>query len=271
LTSFGENLKRERELRHISLREISEATKINLRYLDALEKNEFRHLPGGVFNKGFIRAFAQYIGIDPEAMVESYLEELQRQEARTQEREKEKGRRTAVEPRRGAPTREAPGPRRAPWIAAAVVFVVIAVAAVIGASTLLHRRARARLASPAHADVTAKEAGASREAPASSPPAGGAAAEPRLEGIAAKIVVDRPVRGSITCDGTLVHSLESLPQGAMLDVHCRETLVLDADDAGALRVGVDGAAPVRLGGDGTPLIGHRIVAASERAPGGGTP
>lgn len=75
MPSFGETLKRERELRQISLREISEATKINLRYLEALERDDFRHLPGGVFNKGFVRAFAQFIGIDAEAMVTAYLDE----------------------------------------------------------------------------------------------------------------------------------------------------------------------------------------------------
>ena len=81
MSSFGETLKRERELRQISLREIAEATKINLRYLDALERNDFRHLPGGVFNKGFVRAFAQFIGVDADSMVMAYLEEEQRQAA----------------------------------------------------------------------------------------------------------------------------------------------------------------------------------------------
>ncbi len=73
MSTFGEDLKRERELRKISLREVSEATKISLRFLDALERNEFSDLPGGVFNKGYVRAYAQYIGVDPEAMVNSYL------------------------------------------------------------------------------------------------------------------------------------------------------------------------------------------------------
>jgi cytoskeletal protein RodZ len=81
MSSFGETLRRERELRQISLREIAEATKINLRYLDALERDDFRHLPGGVFNKGFVRAYAQFIGIDPESMVTAYLEEDGRQQA----------------------------------------------------------------------------------------------------------------------------------------------------------------------------------------------
>jgi len=79
MSSFGESLKRERELRQISLQKISEATKINLRYLEALERNDFRHLPGGVFNKGFVRAYAQFIGVDPETMTTAYLQEEQRQ------------------------------------------------------------------------------------------------------------------------------------------------------------------------------------------------
>jgi hypothetical protein len=76
MASFGETLKRQRELREISLRQISEATKINIRYLEALEQNHFEILPGGLFNKGFIRAYAAYVGLDGEAMVNSYLSEL---------------------------------------------------------------------------------------------------------------------------------------------------------------------------------------------------
>lgn len=77
MPSFGEELRRERELRSISLREIAEATKVNLRYLEAIERNQFEALPGGVFNRGFVRAYAEFIGVDPEAMVNAYLLEEQ--------------------------------------------------------------------------------------------------------------------------------------------------------------------------------------------------
>lgn len=76
MASFGDTLKRERELREITLREISDATKINVRYLEALEENRFDSLPGGLFNKGFIRAYSTYIGVDGEAMVNCYLQEI---------------------------------------------------------------------------------------------------------------------------------------------------------------------------------------------------
>jgi helix-turn-helix protein len=76
MANFGDTLKRERELREITLREISDATKINIRYLEALEQNRFESLPGGLFNKGFIRAYSTYIGVDGEAMVNCYLQEI---------------------------------------------------------------------------------------------------------------------------------------------------------------------------------------------------
>ena len=56
MSSFGEEFKRERELREFTLREVSESTKISLRHLEALERNDFEQLPGGVFNRGFVRA-----------------------------------------------------------------------------------------------------------------------------------------------------------------------------------------------------------------------
>jgi len=55
----------------------------------------------GVFNKGFVRAFAQYIGVDAEAMVDAYLEELREQESKAESREGERGRRGVSRSRPG--------------------------------------------------------------------------------------------------------------------------------------------------------------------------
>ena len=73
LMSFGEEIRRERELRQISLREVAQATKINLRYLEAMERNDFAYLPGGLFNRAFVRAYCEHIGVDSESMVNAYL------------------------------------------------------------------------------------------------------------------------------------------------------------------------------------------------------
>lgn len=72
--SFGDKLRREREMRGVTLDEIAESTKIRRSHLEALEKEDFRDLPGGVFNKGFVRAYARYIGIDEDQAVADYAE-----------------------------------------------------------------------------------------------------------------------------------------------------------------------------------------------------
>ncbi|HEY1471500.1 MAG TPA: helix-turn-helix domain-containing protein [Candidatus Acidoferrum sp.] len=70
--SFGERLKRERELREVSLQEITSATRIGPRFLEALENEEWEKLPGGVFNRGFVRSVARYLGLDEEALLGEY-------------------------------------------------------------------------------------------------------------------------------------------------------------------------------------------------------
>jgi cytoskeleton protein RodZ len=72
MAGFGESLRREREMRRISLEEISETTKISIRFLDALESEEFSKLPGGIFARSFIRAYANYLGLDPDSVMAEY-------------------------------------------------------------------------------------------------------------------------------------------------------------------------------------------------------
>ena len=85
MASFGVELKRERELRGISLKEIAEATKISIRFLEALEQDKFEMLPGGIFNRGFIRAYTRFIGVDGEEMVNAYMEQIAAQQAQRRE------------------------------------------------------------------------------------------------------------------------------------------------------------------------------------------
>jgi cytoskeleton protein RodZ len=70
--AFGERLRREREMRGITLDEISESTKISRRHLESLEKEDFEALPGGIFNKGFVRAYARFLGLDEDQAVADY-------------------------------------------------------------------------------------------------------------------------------------------------------------------------------------------------------
>jgi len=70
--TFGERLKREREMREVSLQEITAATRIGPRFLEALENEEWEKLPGGIFNRGFVRSIARYLGLDEEGLISEY-------------------------------------------------------------------------------------------------------------------------------------------------------------------------------------------------------
>ena len=79
--SFGTWLRRQREIREISLREIADVTKISIRYLEALERDRFDVLPAQVFARGFLREYARYVGLDPDEVVNSYISALEPLEA----------------------------------------------------------------------------------------------------------------------------------------------------------------------------------------------
>ena len=68
----GSYLARERELRGISLTDISKVTKISMGVLETLETDNYQALPAPAFVKGFLRTYADYIGIDPEDVLLRY-------------------------------------------------------------------------------------------------------------------------------------------------------------------------------------------------------
>jgi hypothetical protein len=263
MSSFGEVMKRERELRQITLREISEATKINLRYLDALERNDFRHLPGGVFNKGFVRAFAQHIGVDPESMVNAYLEEEQGQQARTEEKRREVLRRTAsVDAPIGRNVESASEPNRQMrfprgLLAGALLLVVALIA--LGGYAVTRGWHKRWIGAPADPDRS--EAGPV----SSSPPPAKSSGESRGRAIPVKLVIVRQTAGTVNCDDRERKSFDGLPAGAEINMSCFTFLVVDASDAGAVRLGIDGAVPETLGPDGQPVRAQRIEVASRTA------
>lgn len=74
MSEFGLQLKQARERRGISLRQIASATKISTGALEALERGDFSRLPGGIFSRAFVRAYAIEVGLDPEETVRQYTE-----------------------------------------------------------------------------------------------------------------------------------------------------------------------------------------------------
>jgi cytoskeleton protein RodZ len=70
---FGTYLRQAREKRGISLQQVSATTKISVRVLDALERNDPRKLPGGIFSRAFVRSYAREVGLDPEVVVSQFV------------------------------------------------------------------------------------------------------------------------------------------------------------------------------------------------------
>ncbi len=82
--AFGDKLRKQREQRGLELDAISNTTKISSRMLRAIEEERFDLLPGGVFNKGFIRAYARQVGLDEEEAVTDYLTALRESQIQAQ-------------------------------------------------------------------------------------------------------------------------------------------------------------------------------------------
>jgi cytoskeleton protein RodZ len=148
--SFGDRLKKEREQRGITLDDISLTTKIGTRLLRALEEEKFEQLPGGIFNKGFVRAYARHVGLDEDQTVADYMtavtanqpQPVQSQESFPVQVPQERKAPPPAPDRRARPSALAGGRETAaeiPWGILAVVLLVIAIA--LASWSYLHRPA----------------------------------------------------------------------------------------------------------------------------------
>lgn len=70
---FGTSMRKAREAHGVSLRQIAETTKLSVRALEALERNDISLLPGGIFSRAFVRAYASEVGMDPEKTVRDFI------------------------------------------------------------------------------------------------------------------------------------------------------------------------------------------------------
>jgi cytoskeletal protein RodZ len=308
VSSFGEELKRERELREITLREISEATKINLRYLEALERNDFERLPGGVFNKGFVRAYAEYIGVDPETMVNAYLlEERGQQSERVDGLSEDLFRPAQGSAIRSHTTPDSPAGDAGRGVLAKAAVVVVAVGVLAAATFLIwwwrggagdgstpdspapveptivtepapesltstaetergeeppdEASSAASVASiPAPDRVVPEPPPVDRDEPAVEPPGAGV---PQV-----RVVLARSTQGRLNCDNKRVEILDGLAEGTEMVFRCREFLLVDALDGGAVLVQPEGFEATPLGPDGLPVVGRYVVPARPRSSGG---
>src|SRR5262245_8183966 len=86
MEDLGAHLKHAREKRGIPLKDIAARTKISVTALEALERNDFTRLPGGIFGRAFVRAYALEIGLDPATTVADFQVHLAQREREAAER-----------------------------------------------------------------------------------------------------------------------------------------------------------------------------------------
>jgi len=70
---FGRRLREARERKGVSVRQIANATKISVAALEALERNDISRLPGGIFSRAFVRAYAIEVGLEPEEIIRDFI------------------------------------------------------------------------------------------------------------------------------------------------------------------------------------------------------
>ena len=106
MPGLGDEFRAAREARHLALADVSDQIHIRSVYLQSIEEEDWAAIAAPVYVRGFIRTYARFLGLDPEAAVEAYNDDME-----------------AVEREADGPVRVAPARRRGPsiwiWIAAA--------------------------------------------------------------------------------------------------------------------------------------------------------
>jgi cytoskeleton protein RodZ len=244
--TFGERLKRERELREVTLDEITSATRIGSRFLEALENEDWDKLPGGVFNRGFVRAVARYLGLDEEAFLAEYDLAYNSQ----------------VPPQPEQPRERIPAPPR--WMPFVLLLGVLALLVLLFAGALYGwRYFRARRAHNSPSPTSAVLPQPIAASPAATPPAA-ATSSPSLE---LSVSTSAPAHLRVSSDGYVAFDSD-VPAGESRHFFAMDKFQVTASDSAAVLLELNGQAMPPLGSpgsSGTITLSHDDL---RQAPGG---
>ena len=241
MASLGQELKKEREARNISIEEMAASTKIVGRYLRALEDDRIDTMPGGFFIKGIIRSYAAYIGLDVDEILKKYREQgLLPEPARSRS-----ARSRAAE----AALLETPKTTRRILAAAAVLVVVIGL-------VFLWRARRPEPASPSSPAAAA----APLNEPYTPPPEQKPAAAPVEEwkGVTMDISFQDQTWIQVFADGVLRIDGE-FPAGETVQARADNELLVTVGNAGGMTFLLNGRPAKVLGRPGAVLKDIRIT------------
>ncbi|MEO8190179.1 MAG: RodZ domain-containing protein [Acidobacteriota bacterium] len=267
--AFGEELRRERQIREISIEEISSATKISVRLLTALEEGNLERLPAPAFTRGFIRAYALHLGIDPEEKVNAYLSDLAG------------GPREAASPKKARPrSRFFRGRRGSASLMVGGVAAILLVLGFIASPQRRDRSAAGAVAAPRSEPVAFKNVDISNEptpfiqnrvdaaaakAPAApvAEPASLSTAPAVSRGITLTLEFSEDSWAKVDADGkTILNGM--VHRGETRRLLAQEGFRLTLGNAGGVRVSVDGRALEPLGVAGEVVRDLPLSAASSR-------
>lgn len=219
---FGSRMKRVREARGVSLREIANRTKISTSALEALERNDISRLPGGIFGRAFVRAYAEEVGLDPEETIREFLERFPHETVTAGSPYVPPEDHTAVE-----------SSRRSAETAVKLAAISVPVAIAIVYFSMTYRPSEAPAAVPVlPAAPVAPEA-----------PEVGAAP------LAIELMAVSPVNVTLTADG-VPQGDRVIAEGERLTVSVERSLTLAVADAAALQLTINGQPAGPLGGHG---------------------
>ncbi len=214
-------------MRGVSLEEISAATRISTRFLEALENDHWDQLPGGVFNRGFIRSVARFLGLDEDSLVAEYALETKN---RTE----------------GGMIPDPPMEMRRNWGPAIVAFGLLA--AILTGGWFIYAHYGAQIAARLHRKHTASPA--STTAPPASPDATaarGAAATPAA--LELKIEAGKPAGLKVVADGRTVYDGHVEP-GNVMRFDARDSLEITSSESSALLLELNGQTVAPIGPPG---------------------
>jgi cytoskeleton protein RodZ len=244
---IGSELRRARLARRLSLDDIARITKISPTVLRSLENNAFHDVPGGLFTRGYLRAYATAVGLNPEPVVAAYREQFDPSVAAVREADS-----PGADSGHGDPhwtVEESDASSRHSEI---LQFGLILFVAVVYLASLRHPRTAPDLATAEAATVSSAPAVAAPREPQPVGTSGTSGTTVPAKPVAIEIHPSAECWVDVTADGAHVTS-RLMKTGDRQSFEFRNDLTMRIGDPGAFAFSIDGAAGRSLGAPGHPV------------------